>query len=479
MLRASVSRRAVRRAVVLAALAALLAALAFVVVVLPDLVAQRPAQVASDEADPARAPEPAPPPTAASQPDATAVARQRAGAVLGEVLRMQTMLREDRVELWAPQDFAAASETVTAADAAFAEGRFAQALEAYSRALEALRAIDASREERLHRALAAGQAALEGGDGEAAARHFRIALAVEPAHRQAQAGLERARTMVRVNALLAEGRRHEAGGDEERALEAYREALALDPQAADARAAAGRIAARIEAREFREAMSAGLEALAAGRFDAAREGLARARTLKPDSPAVADATARLEEAVTLERIGRLLKDARRLESEERWAEARETYEQVLAIDASVQSAQAGVRRARELAELHARLDRYLDEPSRLTSEQPLQAAMRLQDAARTMDHRGERLERKLAMLDVLIEQALTPIPVTLVSDNRTEVLLYRVGNLGRFEERELMLRPGSYTALGRRPGYRDVRLEFRLRPGQSAETLVVRCEEPV
>ncbi|NIR27761.1 MAG: hypothetical protein GWN84_00150 [Gammaproteobacteria bacterium] len=472
-------RRALWRTAVLAALVVLLAALAFVVVVLPDLVAQRQARVASDGSEAAQTAQQAPPVTAAPEPDTSSVARRRAGAVLGDVLRMQTVLREERVEIWASEAFAAASRRVAASDTAFADGRFADALDGYSRALEALRAIHESRDERLRRALAAGAAAIEAGDGEAAARQFRVALAVDPDDARAQAGLERARIIVEVGALLAEGRRHEASGDEQRALDAYRRALELDPQAAEARTAAERISARIDARRFREAMSAGLEALAAGRFDAARQALERARALKPDSPALADAMARLEEAATRARIRRRLDEARRLEREERWGEALAAYEQVLAVDDSVQSAQTGARRADELARLHARLDRYLDDPSRLTSDQPLQAAMRLQDAARAMENRGERLERKLGMLDVLIERALTPVPVTFVSDNRTEVLLYRVGNLGRFEQRELMLRPGRYTALGRRPGYRDVRLEFRLNPGQGPETLVVRCEEPI
>jgi len=46
-----------------------------------------------------------------------------------------------------------------------------------------------------------------------------------------------------------------------------------------------------------------------------------------------------------------------------------------------------------------------------------------------------------------------------VSDNLTEVSVYRVGRLGRFTAQELLLRPGRYTVVGTREGYKDVRQE--------------------
>jgi hypothetical protein len=58
-------------------------------------------------------------------------------------------------------------------------------------------------------------------------------------------------------------------------------------------------------------------------------------------------------------------------------------------------------------------------------------------------------------------------------------VIYHVGQLGRFSDRVLELRPGTYTAVGSRPGYRDVRRVFTLRAGQDADTVDIRCKEPV
>ena len=67
----------------------------------------------------------------------------------------------------------------------------------------------------------------------------------------------------------------------------------------------------------------------------------------------------------------------------------------------------------------------------------------------------------------------------MVSDNMTQVSVYKVGILGRFTNTELALRPGTYVAVGVRPGFRDVRLEFRVAPEIDMQPVVVRCEEPI
>ena len=84
----------------------------------------------------------------------------------------------------------------------------------------------------------------------------------------------------------------------------------------------------------------------------------------------------------------------------------------------------------------------------------------------------------MADLDRLLTVAMTPVSVTLESDNLTEVTLLKVGRLGMFSTRTLELRPGAYTAVGSRQGYHDVRRSFRVSPGDAAP-VAVRCEEPI
>jgi len=71
------------------------------------------------------------------------------------------------------------------------------------------------------------------------------------------------------------------------------------------------------------------------------------------------------------------------------------------------------------------------------------------------------------------------ITVQIKSNNQTLVTLYRVGSLGSFADKQMDLKPGKYTLVGTRQGYRDVRTEFTLEPGKSAPTVTVQCDEKI
>ena len=90
---------------------------------------------------------------------------------------------------------------------------------------------------------------------------------------------------------------------------------------------------------------------------------------------------------------------------------------------------------------------------------------------------GPRLESQIARLEALLEQASTPVAVVLESDEYTDVVVYQVGRLGTFSRHELNLKPGAYTVVGSRDGYRDVRLRLIVHPGSSPKPLAVKCTE--
>jgi hypothetical protein len=79
----------------------------------------------------------------------------------------------------------------------------------------------------------------------------------------------------------------------------------------------------------------------------------------------------------------------------------------------------------------------------------------------------------------MIVEAQTPQTVTLQSDGLTHVSIYHVGRLGQFTTQQLELSPGTYTVVGSRPGYRDVRQTLTVKPGSRQTTVDIRCEESV
>jgi hypothetical protein len=92
---------------------------------------------------------------------------------------------------------------------------------------------------------------------------------------------------------------------------------------------------------------------------------------------------------------------------------------------------------------------------------------------------GPVLKKQIATLGDWLSRADAPVHIALQSDNLTQVMIYRIGELGAFEQRSLELAPGSYTVVGTRPGYRDVRRDITVVPGAIPPPVVIRCEEKI
>ncbi len=425
--------------------------------------------------EPRSAVAPAPPaPDPATPPGEARLAAERA---LQGYLKQRAQLELLGAEAWGGDELGAAAAAVAAGDRSFGQRRFVDAAAEYAAATQRLTALEASRPERLAVALAAAGEALEAGDGAAAARQYKMALSLEPGLEEAERGLARAEARAAVLDQMAAGRLAELAGRLEEAEAAYRDAMALDQAYAPAADAAGRVAARREELAFGQAMSAALTALDAGRYAAAQQGLDAAKRLRPEDRAVRDALHRLAAARRGDELARHRTAAEAGVAAEAWGEAAGHYRAALRVDPAAGFASAGLARAERQAQLNERIDHYLAEPTRLHSPEPLAEAERLLAAAAGAPATEPKLAAKTARLAALVRAAQTPRPVTLLSDGATEVTLFHVARLGAFTEHRLELRPGRYTALGARPGYRDVRVTFTVGADLAPAPVDVRCQE--
>ena len=89
------------------------------------------------------------------------------------------------------------------------------------------------------------------------------------------------------------------------------------------------------------------------------------------------------------------------------------------------------------------------------------------------------LKKKILMVEKIISDASKIILVKLNSDNETDVVIYKVGKFGKFVNKEIHLRPGLYTVVGSRKGYKDFRKIFKITAGKDSVSLYVQCKEKI
>lgn len=324
----------------------------------------------------------------------------------------------------------------------------------------------------------AGWQAWRSGDAQSAEQHFRTVLAIEPGDEEVRDALARTPYLDEVMTLRRSATAQQARGETAAALEQLREAARIDPGNREIADEIAQLQRNLEDQRFARSMSGLYAALKAGRFTAARESLATASRLRPDAPEVRDARTELAVAERESAIAALRSQAGAAEKSEDWEAAIGIYNELLQLDGALVFAQQGRDRARLLASLSARAQTLLDstefekEEVRKQAEGVVGQIAGVQSEANALRILAQRLEQRLTL-------ASEPVPVQLRSNNETEVTIYRVGRLGRFDTETLELLPGHYTVVGVRDGYRDVRRELLVRAGEPVAAFVIQCEERI
>ncbi|MEM1435854.1 MAG: hypothetical protein AAGG11_17470 [Pseudomonadota bacterium] len=414
-----------------------------------------------------------PAPFAASQ---IAIARKNAQTALATFVERQIELKEQLdVERWGKAEFDAALAMATAGDDLFVKERFDEAQEQYERAADALATLIDSADDEVERLLEAGGLALTARDAALAKEAFENALAIAPDNPAAAAGLARAEKLPEVAELERKARNQALADNWRGALTTYRDIETIDPETSGLPAAITEAEQQVQSQKLREALSAGFAALEARRYSAAKAEFNKALKLEPGNDVARGGLKEIEAATVINRLARLEREAAAAVEQEAWDTALERYDQALALDGNIAFARTGKPQAERQLRSSTILRRIIDNPQKLSSDSLLASGREELDQARALSPRGPKLEAQIARVASLLKTYATPVPVRLTSDNRTEVLLSSVGELGRFATKELSLRPGEYTVQGSRAGCRDVRTRIVVRPNMAP--VDIRCQD--
>jgi tetratricopeptide (TPR) repeat protein len=405
--------------------------------------------------------------------------RQEAQAVLASLLRKQAELEALQVNDWAPEAYGTALEAARRGDEAYRTQNFSQATLAYQESDTGLQILQDAVPDVFNRALSDGLAAIENGDANLAIFHLSLALTLQADNLQAQRAMQRAETLNDVIALLSAADQSVAAGELSAAQATLEQALGLDQAHAGVRERLQRVRIQISDNAFSRVMSEGFAALQAGNSEAAISAFERALSMRPGSSQAQEAITQTRDQLAVVSINAHRDAAVGLEAQEQWEAVMGEYDAALAIDANLVFALEGRDYAQKRLQLDRLLQDAMDRPQRLADAAVHAQVVQIYHTGRQLENPGLRLQSQLSVVEDLLNRAQVPVEVELLSDNATEVTLYQVGVLGRFQSQVLSLKPGSYVAVGTRPGYRDVRTEFVVGFDQGSDPVTVACTEEV
>ena len=358
------------------------------------------------------------------------------------------------------------------------DGDTDSALRLLAEAEREARELVRNEEARFRLGLQAVAEAYAAGDAEAARRHVDQALRQRPGDPEAKLWESR---VARLPELLAERRKAQDAGAagklrEERA--ALRRIVALDPDDAGAAKRAQAIDRELRERAFAHTIAQGRQAVEDGALTAAKQALAEAQRREPQH---ADTRALEVRVAALERA--LARDAHLAAAEQAavrddWEVALGAFEAARAVEPTHDEAVGGSALAARVVNAQLAVDGFLSRPDRLGTAAVAGAARDALREAQALTALSARLAGSAQGLERAIEAAQTPVPVRILSDERTEIGIRGVGKVGRVRERTVELVPGRYVFEGKRKGYRSrlVEVVVEANPGAPVEVRVV-CDE--
>lgn len=411
--------------------------------------------------------------------------------ILASLLDTKKLLEQKDAQSWAAERFAAAVKSAEDGDELYQQKNYSDAIKQYTSALGSFEALYELIPEELNRRVSLGMNAIAEGKSGLALKQFQSALLLDQNHIPALQGLARVETLDEVLALVAAAALDEQefiGSDDledvQQAKLKFQKALELDANADAAVVGLERVLELETKKHYRVAMTEGFNALFANRYTVARRAFNKALGFVPDDKTARDALRQSLASDKRTSLGSLLSGARRFEANEQWSNALSNYQTVLQRDPNQISAKIGSIRSQARLDLDKSLKLVLSDTLALSRPTAEVRAVSVLADAKAIAKRGPALSKQIAQLEKSLAQAASAVKVSFNSDSLTQVSLKKAGakriNLGKFDIKNLALKPGRYTLIGTRLGYHDKRTELELTPsGQAVRTFSISCNEPI
>lgn len=405
--------------------------------------------------------------------------RKEAQNYLQEILEKQKSLEENNAEVWAGEEFVKGLNHASTGDDLYKQKYFAEANEAYQQALNSFNPLYEQIDTVYQENIDLGINAIDAGDSTLALTAFKTASLFIDESGQAALGLERAQTLDEVFTNIELGNEMLNEGHLLDAKTAYQTALELDPDTKLAQQKLKETNRLLADKQFNAFMSAGYAALDQQDFTNALNQFNKALKIKPNASAAKTALQQTRHQATTLDIATTLKHAAISETNEQWQTAIDLYSNALKLENNLAEAQSGKLRAQQNLAINQRLEQILSRPERLSDKRVHAETKAYYNKISQLDGQGSILSKQLTELENLLQVSAIPVKIRLQSDNLTDVIVYKVGKMGLFETKELSLRPGKYVAVGKRDGYRDVRIEFLVSPDTSRQAVRIAAKDKI
>ena len=440
--------------------------------------------------------------------------RQQSQSLLASILALRDKLMVQSVDQWAQAQFNNAMALVTEGDEQYSFGKYQSSLDSYQRAFADLQELDRLAADTLEQSLAEATQAIARADTADIALvrgATSLALAIAPEDTRVKDLNKLAQGFSELVEALSQGDREFEKQQYQLAEGFYQSALAIIPEHQRAKDSLRKTQIAIDEKNFIRLMSEGYTLLNNAldnalnnstydnsAYDDALKKFTQAQAIYSSYSNSATSTVNAESEKTTERlesvkqaiaqlnnqrsqqaIKQQLIAAADFEKQEQWQQAQAIYQRLLDTDNSLIDVKTKQLKATVRAKLDKDIVSILKDPLKLADKNVYSDAQRILNDAKGINNPQAKLRAQIEQLSSVIERSQIPIEVLLLSDQQTDVTLFKVAKLGAFQERRVQLTPGRYIIAGSRKGYRDVRIELTVTATEEIGPVQITCTERI
>ena len=261
--------------------------------------------------------------------------------------------------------------------------------------------------------------------------------------------------------------------------ECLQQVLKIAPERDGVKDRLNELAGRIQTQKVEWHISSGFDNIQNKQPQKARSHYETARQIDSKRPELSLLLAQILDLEKSSRIKLAVSTAEQALRQDDWEQVKLNFERAAKDAPENQTVVEGLRRANHILSLQARLDQFLKTPYRLAQPQVSNEVQQTLAAAKAASGESFTIKKKATQLSELITQVNRMIPVTIVSDNQTYVLVRSVGKVGVVTQKIIQLKPGNYTFEGTRNGFKSKLLHLLIPYDQNQFSVRVICDESI
>ena len=309
--------------------------------------------------------------------------------------------------------------------------------------------------------------------------HVEKALVVAPQSPEAQALQQDIERLQRILPLLNEVKAARAEHDLQKEYNLLQQILQISSGRTEATERLNLLGQLIKNKKFDAHISSGFAEIENKQIKKARHHYQEAKKVDPKRKELEVLLGQLLAQEKALRIQQALKQAEQAIRQDNWQQAKANFAKVIRDMPENETAIEGLKRANEILGLQLSLSQYINNPYRLAHSNVLSEAKKTLTQAQHVSSYSFGIKKQTEQLRKLIATFNRLISVTIMSDNKTYVLVRGIGKVGVISQKTIQLKPGNYTFEGTRNGFKSKLLQVLIPHDQNNYSVRIICDEPI